>query len=424
MGAKKLQPVRGTHDLLPDAMAQQRYVVDMARDVSALYGFAEMAPPIFEFSDVFHRTLGESSDVVSKETYSFEDRGGESLTLRPELTAGIARAFVSNGLQEKAPFKTFYYGPAFRYERPQKGRQRQFHQIGVELIGAAEVQADIEVIALAAQLLDTLGLKDHVALELNTLGDPESRAAHRDALVDYFAQHRAQLSDDSQRRLEANPLRILDSKDEGDKALAADAPKLMDYLNEASQRFWQQLTDGLTALGIAYSVNEQLVRGLDYYHHTVFEFTTDKLGAQNTVLAGGRYDGLVEMMGGQPNPGIGFAAGVERLCLLLESLERFPKESMPLVAVIPMSENEQTSALEILQTLRRSGVHAEMAYRGNAGKRFKKADQQGAIYAVILGEEEIKTQQLQVKHLAEGTQEAIAREGVAQYIQAQLAKQN
>lgn len=414
MSQKKLQPVRGTHDLLPEAMAQHRHISDTARDIAALYGFAQIAPPIFEFSDVFHRTLGESSDVVSKETYRFEDRGGESLTLRPELTAGIARAFVSNGLQEKVPFKAFYYGPAFRYERPQKGRQRQFHQIGVELMGAGEVQADIEVIALAAQYLQSLGLKEHVTLKINTLGDPESRAAHREALVAYFTQHEAALSEDSKTRLKVNPLRILDSKNEGDKALAVDAPKLRDYLNEHSQAFWDELRAGLDALGISYVENDQLVRGLDYYHHTVFEFTTDKLGAQNTVLAGGRYDGLVEMMGGQHTPSVGWAAGAERLCLLLETLEQFPEHCAQAgvceVVVVPMGAGEQAAALGVLQELRAQGISAEMGYRGNAGKRLKKAANSGAKYAVILGEEEVASNSVSLKTFATGEQVNVARE--------------
>lgn len=417
---RSLQPVRGTHDLLPEAYAQHQHVASIAANVAQLYGFQPMAVPIFEFSEVFHRTLGESSDVVSKETYTFEDRGGESMTLRPELTAGIARAFVSNGLQEKVPFKAFYHGPAFRYERPQKGRQRQFHQIGVELIGAGEVQADIEVIALASQLLETLGVSEHVTLELNTLGDPESRAAHREALVAYFAQHEAELSEDSQRRLKENPLRILDSKNEGDKALAANAPKLRDYLNETSQNFWNELRAGLDALGITYTENDQLVRGLDYYHHTVFEFTTDQLGAQNTVLAGGRYDGLVEMMGGQPNPGIGWAAGVERLCLLLETLDKLPKQEGRSVAVIPMSSEQQGEALQLLQTLRGAGITAEMGYRGNAGKRMKKANNSGAAFAAMIGEDEAASGTVTIKNFAEGTQESIANAEVTAYLKQQL----
>ncbi|MCI5049895.1 MAG: histidine--tRNA ligase [Rickettsiales bacterium] len=407
--ASKLQSVRGTHDWYGQDCKLFQHVVSTARHTTSLYGFEEMMTPIFEFSEVFHRTLGDTSDVVSKETYTFEDRGGESLTLRPECTASIARAFISNGLQDQLPCKFFYAGPAFRYERPQKGRMRQFHQIGAELLGAAEVQADIEVIAMAQQLFEALGLADAVSLELNTLGDAESRANYREALVSYFTQHKDQLSEDSQTRLEKNPLRILDSKAEQDKELVANAPIMQDYFNEASNAFFKDLTTSLDDLGIAYTHNTKLVRGLDYYNHTVFEFTTNMLGSQNAVLAGGRYDGLVEMMGGSDVPGIGWAAGVERLVALMQETNKADSvASAPIIALIPLGDAVQSHSLKIAQTLRNAGFVIEQGYRGNLSKRMKKADKMGATVALILGEDELEKHVIQLRDLKSGEQKDIA----------------
>ena len=311
-----LQPARGTQDLLPETARRHRQVSETAREMAALYGFAEISTPIFEFTEVFARPIGEHTDIVSKEMYTFTDRGGEEVTLRPENTAGVVRAVLSNGLTQSTPLKFFYSGPMFRYERPQKGRFRQFHQIGVELLGVATPQADIEVIALGQRILKALGIADRVVLELNTLGDPQSRAAYRTALVQYFSSRRAELSEDSRDRLERNPLRILDSKAREDAPIIAEAPPFDRYLNDSSAEFFGNVRDGLRRLGIAYRLNPRLVRGLDYYTHTVFEFVTTDLGAQGTVLAGGRYDGLVELMGGPAMPGVGWAAGIERLAML------------------------------------------------------------------------------------------------------------
>ena len=412
--SQQLRPVRGTHDWLAEDAAAYRAIVEAARAAAACYGFAEMQTPVFEFSEVFHRTLGETSDVVGKETYTFEDRGGESLTLRPEFTASIVRAFISNGLQEQLPFKAFYHGPAFRYERPQKGRMRQFHQLGVELLGAAEVQADIEVIALAAHILKALGLEDSVRLELNSLGDAESRAAYREALVAYFAAHKEALSEDSQARLQKNPLRILDSKNEGDKALAENAPKMQDYFNDASQRFFASLCEGLEALGIAYTHNPKLVRGLDYYNHTVFEFTTDKLGAQGTVLAGGRYDGLVKLMGGQDIAGIGFAAGIERLV----SLATLNTPQTAPIVMIPMGEAAEAEALKITHVLRSQGLVVEQGYRGAAGKRMKKADKLNACAVLLLGDDELERGEITLRDLTSGEQRSVALTELADALEA------
>lgn len=405
-----LQPVRGTHDLLPEDMRDHRHVSDTARHVALRYGFEEMATPIFEFTNVFARTLGDTSDVVTKEMYTFEDRGGDSITLRPENTAGVARAYMSNGLAQNAPCKFFYSGPMFRYERPQKGRQRQFHQIGVELIGAAQPQADIEVISSGVAILKVLGLYSEITLELNTLGDPESRDAYRKVLVDYFTGHKDKLSKDSLLRLDRNPLRILDSKDEGDRELVKDAPVFSDYLNEASREFFKALTTGLDALEIAYVWNPRLVRGLDYYCHTAFEFTTTALGAQGTVMAGGRYDGLISQMGGQPTPGVGWAAGVERLSMLAGNA---PAAKRPVV-VVPLGGEAEVKALRIAEDLRAQDLRVEMAYSGNMKKRMKHANKVNARFAILLGDEELTKGVAGLKDLDSGEQQEVPLTALAQ----------
>ena len=412
--SKKLQPVRGTHDILPEEAARRRELTRHFSLAAEAYGFGEFAPPIFEFSEVFHRTLGDASDIVTKETYTFEDRGGESITLRPEFTAAIARAFISNGMQQSVPVKWWYGGPAFRYERPQKGRQRQFTQVGAELIGADVPEADVEIIALAHHFLASIGLASDIKLELNSLGDEESRANYRSALVDYYQAHKAELSEQSLVRLEKNPLRILDSKDEGDRVVNSNAPKLSEYFNEASKHFFEKVTSGLTDIGIEYVLSDGLVRGLDYYSHSVFEFTTDKLGAQGTVLAGGRYDGLIEMMGGQPTAGVGFAAGVERLLMLAG--DALAPKTKPLICIIPIGEAEQQAAWKLAYALRRAGINVQMAYKGNAGKRMKQADKFGAAYALMLGEDELKAGQVTVKKLADGSQELVDQGRLVEYL--------
>jgi histidyl-tRNA synthetase len=396
-----LNPVRGTHDLLPDEKRRQRFVEDMARSITGRYGFQEMATPIFEFSEVFSRTLGDTSDIVTKEMYAFETRGGEAITLRPEGTAGVARAFISNSLSHDLPLKFFYHGPMFRFERPQKGRQRQFHQIGVELLGVPGAQADVEVISLAAHLLSELGLSDRITLELNSLGDTESRVIYREKLVAYFQNHLDGVSEDSRNRLDRNPLRILDSKNEGDREIISDAPLLADSLNDASKKFFDDLVSGLETLGVAYEMNPRLVRGLDYYCHTAFEFTTDTLGAQGAVLAGGRYDGLVKQMGGPATPGIGWAAGMERLAMMVG--DAAPAAKRPIV-VVPVGAEAAAKALTITDQLRKAELTVELGYSGNVGKRMKRANKLNARVVILLGEDELARNAATVRDMESGDQ--------------------
>ena len=365
--ASSLQPVRGTHDCLPEQSRLRRYIISVAESVCARYGYGEIATPIFEFTEVFARTLGDHSDIVSKEMYRFEDRGGESLTLRPECTAGIARALISGGLNQHLPLKLYSYGPAFRYERPQKGRMRQFHQFDAECLGIADPLVDVEMIAMAWQILQRLGIRQSITLELNSLGDAESRDAYRARLVEYFSAHKDKLSDESKVRLEKNPLRILDSKDEGDKALAANAPEMLDCFNDASKDFFAKVREGLEKLDIPYQWNKHLVRGLDHYSHTVFEFTSNALGAQSAVLSGGRYDKLVKTMGGPDTPAVGWAFGMERVEALVEHV---PQAPVP-VAVIPVTGDVTDDAFAIAQQLRNVGVVVQFDYSGNMKKAFE-----------------------------------------------------
>ena len=401
----KPQPVRGTQDIIGEDARRHHHVVETARRVAGLYGAAEWATPVFELTSVFARNLGETSDVVTKEMYTFEDRSGESVTLRPEGTAGVCRALVSNGLTQTLPQKIFYQGPMFRYERPQKGRYRQFHQIGLEIIGAAEPLADAEAIACGQQILDELGVGASITLHINTLGDRDSRDAYRTALVDYLSRYESELSDESKVRLVKNPLRILDTKDANDIRLLADAPLIYDHLNPASAAFYDGLKAALSAFGIAFVENPSIVRGFDYYNHTAFEFVSTALGAQGTVLGGGRYDQLVEQMGGPPTPGVGWAAGIERLAMLLAATPATPRP----VAVIPMGEAEQTAAIEILATLRRAGIAAEAAYRGNLKKRLERANRINARAAVLIGADELARGAVTLKTLDDGAQRELPR---------------
>lgn len=407
-----VQPVRGTYDILPDQQRRHRLVEEAAFGVAQLYGFAEMSTPVFEFTEVFSRTLGDTSDIVTKEMYTFALKDGESLTLRPEGTAGVCRAVISNGLAQQMPLKVFYRGPMFRYERPQKGRQRQFHQVGVELLGVALPQADVEIIAMGAQFLDTLDLRGKTTLELNSLGDGESRRAYRAKLVEFLRAREEGLSPDSRSRLDRNPLRVLDSKDPADRAIVAEAPLIQDSLNEVSRRFFDGVCEGLAAVGVAFTVNPRIVRGLDYYCHTAFEFVTDTLGAQGTVLAGGRYDGLIKQMGGPAVPGTGWAAGVERLAMMVAD----PKPEKRLIAIVPIGEAAQARALVLTQELRRAGYTVDLGYSGNLSKRMTRAAKLGAVAAILLGEDELKRGAATVRDMVSGEQAEVPLAGLAPHL--------
>ena len=378
--AKTPQAIRGTQDIFGADAEAFAFVVEAFERVRKLYRFRRVEMPVFEKTEVFSRAIGETTDVVSKEMYSFDDRGGESLTLRPEFTAGIACAFLSNGWQQHAPVKLATHGPLFRYERPQKGRYRQFHQIDAEIIGAGEPQADVELLAMADQLLKELGITG-VTLHLNTLGDGDSREAWRAALVEYFLGVKDELSEDSQERLEKNPLRILDSKDRRDQKFVADAPKIDQFLSDDARAFFDAVTSGLDAAGVKWQRAESLVRGLDYYRHTAFEFIPDegseaagKLGSQSTILGGGRYDGLMESLGGAPTPAVGWAAGIERLAMLVGD------RAEPNADAIVVVENDgaMDAAIAALGTLRRGGLTVELFASGSPRKRFDKAVKAGA----------------------------------------------
>ena len=407
-----LQPPRGTHDLIGDEQRRHAHVVTAARHTASLYGFDEWSTPVFEDTRVFARTLGDTSDVVTKEMYTFDDRGGDSVTLRPEGTAGICRALVTNGLTQALPQRVFYAGPMFRYERPQKGRFRQFHQIGLELIGPPEPLADAEVIACGWDILSRLGIAGSATLEVNTLGDPASRDAYRTALVTYFTAHRDRLSAESQERLERNPMRILDSKDAGDRAVVADAPTIAPYLTAEAAAFYAAVLAHLAHFGVPFRENPRIVRGLDYYNHTAFEFVTEALGAQGTIMAGGRYDGLVEQMGGPPTPAVGWAAGIERLSMLLAEMG----PAVPSIVIIPVGDAAEAAAIGVMQGLRAAGLRAEMAYRGNLKRRMERANRIGARTAVILGDEELARGVVQVKRLDGGGQEAVALDQLAAHL--------
>lgn len=404
-----MQKVRGTQDWFENESSYFRSMESQFFKKAKSYGFGEIKTPIFEHSEVFHRTLGETSDVVSKETYTFNDRSNESLTLRPEGTAGIARSFISEGLAQKIPLKLYYCGPMFRYERPQKGRLRQFHQIGIEVLGIESVYMDIECLQLGFELLKTIGIEKKCVLNLNTLGDMESRLAYKEKLVQYYSQFQNDLSADSKVRLEKNPLRILDSKDAKDIQINQSAPKLISALNETSKKYFDTLLNGLTKVGLSFEVNEKLVRGLDYYCHTVFEFVTQELGAQGTVLAGGRYDGLIETMGGPKTPGVGWAAGVERLIELAD--KNLITESFKHISLIPADEAGEVEVLKIANSLREksfnSNLISEIIYGGNVGKKMKKASNKNSDYAIIIGSSEIEKKLLMLKNMKTGEQKEI-----------------
>jgi histidyl-tRNA synthetase len=398
-----VQPVRGTQSLLGEDADRLATVIAAFDQARRLYGFRRVEVPTIEHTAVFARTIGETTDVVAKEMYSFEDRGGEGITLRPEFTAGICRAYLSEGWQQFAPMKLATHGSAFRYERPQKGRFREFHQLDAEIIGAAEPQADVELLAFADQLLKELGI-DGAILKLNTLGDPETRTAWRDALYEHFRGHASALSEDSQARLERNPLRILDSKAHQDWPVVDSAPTIDEFLTGEAADFFGNVTSGLDAAGIRWERAPRLVRGLDYYRHTAFEFITDRLGAQGTVIAGGRYDGLIEALGGPHTPAVGWAAGIERLAMMIGA----PKREVPVAVIVPLGERAEAVGQHLVADLRRSGIAVEMAYRGNMKKRLSRANDSGAGFALIIGDVELDSGEVQLKDLATGEQQSVA----------------
>ncbi|MBT2786789.1 MULTISPECIES: histidine--tRNA ligase [unclassified Halomonas] len=401
---KKIQAIRGMNDLLPSDSPRWQFFEAKVRKLMLRYGFNEIRTPIVEQTALFARSIGEITDIVEKEMYTFDDRNSESLTLRPEGTASCVRAAMEHGLLYNQTQRLWYQGPMFRYERPQKGRYRQFHQIGVETFGFDGPDIDAEVILLSARLWQELGLMEHVTLELNSLGSSEARAAYRDTLVAYFEQHHDLLDEDSKRRLTSNPLRILDSKNPAMAEMLDAAPQLMDHLDTESREHFEQLTKMLEAAGIAYVINPRLVRGLDYYCRTVFEWTTTALGSQGTVCAGGRYDGLVEQLGGKPTPAVGFAMGIERLILLLETLELIPEDALGGcdVYLLPMDDSATTAAITLAEQLRDELPELRLQLHCGGGSfksRIKKADKSAATIAILIGEDEITAQSATVKFL-------------------------
>ncbi|SEJ33505.1 histidyl-tRNA synthetase [Azotobacter beijerinckii] len=425
--SKNIQAIRGMNDILPEQTPLWRYFENGVAGLLDGYGYRQIRMPIVEFTELFKRSIGEVTDIVEKEMYTFEDRNGDSLTLRPEGTASCVRAVLEHGISGGGQVqKLWYVGPMFRHERPQKGRYRQFHQIGVEVFNLPGPDIDAELIVMTWRLWGLLGLREAVTLELNSLGSSEARARYRDALVEYLSARFEQLDEDSQRRLSSNPLRILDSKSPDTQALLVDAPKLADYLDEESRQHFEGLKARLEAAGVPYTINPKLVRGLDYYGKTVFEWVTDQLGAQGTVCAGGRYDGLVEQLGGKPTPAVGFAMGVERLVLLLETLDKIPAELSRQVDLYfcAFGEAAELAALELAERLRDALPGVRLAVNAGAGSfksQLKKADKSGALYALVLGEDELAQRIVGLKPLrADGEQQSIGWDALGERLAACL----
>lgn len=415
--ANVIQAIRGMNDILPSESFLWQHIETILRTVLHSYGYQEIRMPVLEKTELFKRSIGEATDIVEKEMYTFLDRNNDSLTLRPEGTAGCVRAGIEHGLFHNQIQRLWYLGPYYRYERPQKGRYRQFHQCGAEIFGLEGPDVDAELILLAARILEKLGLKSHVSLEINSLGSIESRVAYRNELVNYFTQHRDQLDEDSQRRLTTNPLRILDSKNPAMQELIKNAPKLTQHLDAESDQHFQKLQEYLTSVNIPFVVNPCLVRGLDYYTKTVFEWVTTELGSQGAVCSGGRYDGLIEQLGGKSTPALGFAFGIERLVLLMQQTQQ-PKASTPDVYLMSDSDAGFKIGLELADQLRNRGLCVLQHCGGGSFKnQFKKADKCGARFALILGENEIASQSVSVKFLRENIEQAtLAQSKVVEYI--------
>ena len=399
----KLRTVRGVHDLLPEALNKHNLVINTGLNISDKYCYNQINTPIFEFAEVFTKPLGKTSDIVTKENYTFEDKSGDLLMLRPEGTSGVVRAFLNAGLTQDIPQRFSYFGPMFRYERPQKGRLRQFNQFGIELLGISSSMADIEVISVGYEFLKKLNIKGNVCLKINSLGDHDSRTNYKKVLVDYLNDYKFELSAESLKRLLENPLRILDSKSEVDQKILVKAPNVLDYLNEESKERFERVCEGLKYLNIPYEIDKNLVRGLDYYCHTAFEFITNDLGAQGTVLAGGRYDGLSKILGGLDLPGVGWAAGIERLALMLDN----KYNNYPDVVLMGLSDNFNMSLLPIIQQLISSGIKTETLYTGSVSKKFKRANKLNASFVIIIGEDEVNKNVIKLKNLKSGDQENI-----------------
>ncbi|KZK70003.1 histidine--tRNA ligase [Shewanella baltica] len=423
--AKQIQAIRGMNDILPTQSPLWQKVEAVLRSSVSAYGYSEIRTPIVENTDLFKRSIGEVTDIVEKEMYTFADNNGDSLTLRPEGTASTVRAGNENGLLYNQEQRLWYMGPMFRHERPQKGRYRQFNQFGVEVYGIGTADIDAEVLMLSARLWEKLGISDHVSLELNTLGDPAERAVYRDALIAFLELHKDALDEDSKRRMYSNPLRVLDSKDQNVQAILAGAPELMDFLGEESKTHFSQLRELLDAVGIKYTINPRLVRGLDYYNRTVFEWVTSSLGSQGTVLAGGRYDGLVAQLGGKDTPAVGFAMGLERIVLLLETLE-LNKDIPPEVDVYvtAMGDNCLVEAIKVAQELRSALPNLKVMSHcggGNVKKQMKRADKSGAAVALLIGEDELAEGMVTVKYLRnDNEQQRVARSALGAFL-AELA---
>ncbi|MBV7299076.1 histidine--tRNA ligase [Enterovibrio paralichthyis] len=415
--AKIIQAIRGMNDCLPTQSPLWQKVEGTVKDVISAYGYSEVRMPIVEMTNLFCRAIGEVTDVVEKEMYTFEDRNGDSLSLRPEGTAGCVRAGIENGLLYNQEQRLWYMGPMFRHERPQKGRYRQFHQFGVEVFGLNGPDVDAELIMMTARLWRKLGIHEHVRLELNSIGSLEARANYREALVEFLMQHEDVLDEDCKRRMHTNPLRVLDTKVPEIQAVLTDAPKLSEYLDEESKQHFAGLCELLDAAGIQYTVNEKLVRGLDYYNRTVFEWITESLGSQGTVCGGGRYDGLVEQLGGKPTPAVGFAMGVERLVLLMETLELSQTRAVVDVYMVTAGDGTLVAGMQLAEKLREQvpGLRVMTHFGGgNFKKQFKRADKVGASVALVLGEDEVANNQVTYKDLKGGEQLTISQDDVAE----------
>ncbi len=415
----KLQPIKGMKDIMPSEHRSYTHIIDRSRHISQLYGYGELSTPLLELINVFDRSLGESSDVVSKEMYDFIDKGNRHVALRPEFTASIMRAVISNNLIDSLPQKFFSHGPVFRYDRPQAGRQRQFYQLNFENIGSSGAYHDAEIIELAAKLLEDFGILGYTKLEINSLSNSADRASYNNALIEYFSKYKNDLSEDSKKRLDSNPLRIMDSKDDKDKKLSVDAPKIDRFYCSESRKYFDKVLEFLSLLGVQYEVNLRLARGLDYYCHTSFEFVTDRLGSQSAVLAGGRYDGLYNILSESKTtsvPAIGFAAGVERILLLSDHAFDEPSS----VCILPFDERDLEYSARLVSIIRSAGIIAYLDSDSKIQKRLKRASSRNAKFVIFIGEEERKAEQYQIKDLESGQQQSLSLMDLMKFLKSSM----